>query len=201
MGMLARDKEKLMYNHNIIVKEVNVEHILLYLSRMMVLTKFEVDKIYSIRNREERTKRLLSILPTKNALAYQHFRRSLQERYPHIIQKLDSTPVLQHSSDTTTTNNKKIFVRRQSLVLNLKPDDVISDLSEQGTLTENDQVKLRGYRTDEDKSRILVDILPYRGPNAFKNFALAVRKSQPGLADLLETADIETEDMQNSSIL
>ncbi|PIK32939.1 hypothetical protein BSL78_30249 [Apostichopus japonicus] len=198
--MLQRDKDKLKYNHSYIVEQLDIEHIILYLSGM-VLTQFEVDKLYSIRDRKERTKRLLNILPTKSALAYQHFRRSLQERYPHIIKKLDSTPYVQHPADDTNTNNKKILVRRESLVLNLKPDDVIVDLSREGILNDSDQLKLRGYRTDEDKSRALVDILPHRGPNAFKSFTLAVRTGQPKLADLLETADISTDEMQNSSFL
>lgn len=200
MSMLERDKDKLKYNHNFIVQELDVEHIILYLSGM-VLSKFEVDKLYSVRNRQERTKRLLSILPTKGPLAYQHFRRSLQERYPNIIAKLDATPYVQHPTDNTNENNKKILVRRESLVLNLKPDDVIEDLSREGVLTDADRLKLRGYRTDEDKSRALVDMIPYRGSNAFKSFTLAVRTNQPKLADLLETADLSTEEMQNSSIL
>ena len=183
--METRDRAKLMQNADAIKAELEVDHVLLYLSGT-VLTQFECDKIHGGRTREEKVARLLNILQTKGSLAYQHFRYSLKERYPLLVKKLDDTAMREVPIISSAEGRRRIFKRWDSLVLNLKADDVMTYLKGEQILTDDDCKKIKASVTKEDQARVLLDMIPERGDRAFQHFSIAVRAQQPKLAELLE---------------
>ncbi|XP_071478933.1 uncharacterized protein [Diadema antillarum] len=186
--MDAKYKEKLQMNSDLIVKEVDAEHLCLYLNGM-VLTKFEVDRIYAGTSREERAKRLLNTLLTKDDMAYQHFRYALRERYSDIVKKLDDTAVSSHDTGSGEFLQKRVLQRRDSLILNLQAENLVSYLQSEGVLTGNECNRIRAGASKVDKARVLVDSLADKGPEAYKTFSLAVKARQPQLTKIFERPD------------
>ncbi|XP_022103208.1 uncharacterized protein LOC110985975 [Acanthaster planci] len=182
--MDARSREKLCYHYDAIAAELNTEDVLLYLNGT-VLSTFECDKISACRIKKDRAKALLDILVTRGPLAYQHFRYALKECYPHLVAKLD-TECAVPEEDSSQHPKKIAFRRRDSLILNLKTDDILAILEKGGTLSKEDCNQVRAGMTKEDKARVLVNMIPERGPAAYRQFKLAVKAHQPKLADLLE---------------
>ncbi|XP_072049588.1 uncharacterized protein [Amphiura filiformis] len=183
--METRDRAKLMQNSDAIKAELEVDHVLLYLSGT-VLTPFECDKIHGGRTRVEKVTRLLSILQTKGSLAFQHFRYSLKERYPLLVKKLDDTAMRETPIVSSAEGRRRIFKRWDSLVLNLKADEVMSYLQSENILTDADCKRIKASVTKEDQARVLLDMIPEKGDRAYQHFTIAVKAQQPKLGDLLE---------------
>ena len=186
--METRDRAKLMQNRDAILAELDVSHVLLHLSGT-VLTPFECDKIHKGRTREAKVQSLLNILQTKGALAYQHFRYALKERYAHLVKKMDETSVRAEPVVNSAEGRRKIFKRWDSLVLNLKAEEVMGYLQTEEILTDDDCKKIKACKTSEDKARVLLDMIPERGDKAFQHFTIAVKAQQPKLGSLLESDD------------
>ncbi|XP_038065985.1 uncharacterized protein LOC119736052 [Patiria miniata] len=183
--MDERNREKLCYHYDAIAQELNTEHVLLYLNGT-VLTPYECDKIAAGKTRKDRAKSLLDILVTKGPLAYQHFRYALKERYAHLVKKLDTESAIPERDNNTPVAKKITFQRRDSLILNLKTDSIMDVLEKGGILSKEDCNQVRAGMTKEDKARVLVNMIPERGPSAYRQFKLAVKAHQPKLAELLE---------------
>ncbi|XP_033641633.1 uncharacterized protein LOC117301718 [Asterias rubens] len=183
--MEVRTREKLCYHYDEIANELNTDHVLLCLSGS-VLSEYECNKISASGTQQTKAKRLLDILCTKDALAYHHFRYALKERYPHLVRKLDEESVTPEQTTKESKATKITFKRRDSLILNLKTEGIVDILEHSGILTKDDCNMVKAGMTKEDKARVLVNLIPERGPTAYRQFKLAVRAQQPKLAELLE---------------
>ncbi|XP_054760529.1 uncharacterized protein LOC129266738 [Lytechinus pictus] len=186
--MDVRYKEKLQQNADIIAEEIDAEQVCLYLNGT-VLTSFEVDKIYAVKSRQERARRLLNLIMTKDTMAYQHFRYALRERYAHIVRKLDDTAVCASDKENGEFERNRVLKRRDSLILNIQTEDLVDYMKQEGTLTSNDCNRIRAGASKEDKARIMVDSLSDKGPQAYKTLSLAIRARQPQLAKIFEKTD------------
>lgn len=184
--MESRDRAKLLANSEAIVAELDVSHVLLHLSGT-VLTSFECDKIHAGRTKPEKAQRLLNILQTKGSLAYQHFRYSLKERYPLLVKKLDETAMCENPIISSDVGHRRITKCWDSLVLNLKADDVMTYLLTEKVLTDEDCRKIKASMTKEDETRVLLDKIIDKGDDkAYQHFTIAVKAQQPKLAEQLE---------------
>lgn len=187
--MDVRYREKLQHNADVIIDEIDAEHVCLYLNGT-VLTSFEVDKVYAVKSRQERARRLLNLIMTKDTLAYQHFRYALRERYSDIVRKLDNTAVCTNSDNENGEFEQKLVLkRRDSLVLNIQTEELVDYMKQEGALTNDDCNRIRAGASKEDKARIMVDSLSDKGPQAYKTLSLAIRARQPKLAKIFEKTD------------
>ncbi|XP_070549251.1 uncharacterized protein [Ptychodera flava] len=190
--MEPRDREKLRIHRQRLIEELNVDHVVLYLNRI-VLTEFECDKIYACREQENRVRKLLDLLPTKGPLAFQHFKFSLKDHYPHLLELLQDTPVIKHHSDTSQDECQRLVIHRDTLIRNLDMDNqgVVQYLLMEGVLTYADYDRIKSAKTSNDKARVLIDCLPFRGAHAYKHLILALKSHQPNIIKMLENTAID----------
>ncbi|XP_077985617.1 uncharacterized protein LOC144440194 [Glandiceps talaboti] len=190
--MEAKHREKLRIHRERFVEELNVDHVILYLNRI-VLSEFEVDKIYACREPENRVRKLLDLLPTKGPLAFQHFKFSLKDRYPHLMELLNDTAVIKHRDDTSQDECQRLFLHRDTLIRDLDMDNpaITQYLLMEGVLTYADFDKIRSAANKSDKARVLIDCLPFRGAHAYKHFILAIKENQPNIMKMLENTKID----------
>lgn len=69
---------------------------------------------------------------------------------------------------------------RQYLIRDLEPLKILNDLPE--IFDEDDRDEVKAENTRKDQVEALLDILPRKGPTAFKQFLCALNKRQPHLA-------------------
>ena len=79
---------------------------------------------------------------------------------------------------------------RQNIVKDLEPNHILSDLG--SVLTEKDDAEIKAQSSRQGRCEQLLEILPRKGPNAFKVFVEALKKEAPHLAsDLIEAGNKE----------
>ena len=75
---------------------------------------------------------------------------------------------------------------RSNIVNDLEPNDILPDLG--SVLTPKDDAKIKAQSTRQGRCEQLLEILPRKGPNAFKVFVEALKREVPHLADALTEA-------------
>ena len=79
---------------------------------------------------------------------------------------------------------------RPNIIKDLEPNDILPDLGR--VLTVNDDDEIKAQSTRQRRCEKLLEILPRKGPNAFKVFVEALKKEAPHLADdLMEAGNKE----------
>ncbi|XP_071959701.1 uncharacterized protein [Antedon mediterranea] len=184
--MEPRDRERLNLNYELLISRVNVDHVMLYLNRI-IFNEIECDRIHAAKTSQERMKKLLDLLTTKGPHAYQHFRHALLDRYADIVKTLDGTYTQLHRSiSTPNEKNAELSAIRTSLIRNLKTSRVLEYLVVEDVFDEKDCHSVRAGLTNEDKARILVDIIASRDSECYQKFKMAVILCEPKLASLFD---------------
>ena len=96
------------------------------------------------------------------------------------------------------TNRTILRDFRPTIVNDLEPNDTLPHLS--SVLTPKDEAEIKAQSTRQGRCEKLLEILPRKGPNAFKVFVQALKKEAPHLADVLIEAG-NNEDPNQSSTL
>ncbi|XP_067020543.1 uveal autoantigen with coiled-coil domains and ankyrin repeats-like isoform X4 [Acropora muricata] len=78
---------------------------------------------------------------------------------------------------------------RPNIVKDLEPNNIIPDLG--SVLTAKDDAEIKAQSTRQGRCEQLLDIIPRKGPNAFKVFVEALKEEAPHLASDLIDADRE----------
>ena len=77
---------------------------------------------------------------------------------------------------------------RQNIVKDLEPNHILSDLG--SVLTAKDDAEIKAQSTRQGRCEQLLEIIPRKGPNAFKVFVEALKKEAPHLAsDLIDAGN------------
>ena len=72
----------------------------------------------------------------------------------------------------------------QSMIIrDLEPNNILPDLNR--ILTEKDEEEIKAQSTRQKRCLTLLEILPRKGPNAFKVFVEALKEEAPHLASAL----------------
>ncbi|XP_033740878.1 uncharacterized protein LOC117327805 isoform X1 [Pecten maximus] len=80
----------------------------------------------------------------------------------------------------------------------LDPKDVLDVLLDDGILTENDYERVSSGKSRKERCRILLALLPTRGPTAYGSFQRALKQSiYPHLAELMHTDTLSNNDQQH----
>lgn len=88
------DKTRLRLNRSLILQDVRVEDVQDFLYEKGVISEEDMDKCGNVtKTRREKIGCLLDLLPHRGPEAYEVFCSSLQETYPWIVEKLNSTPI------------------------------------------------------------------------------------------------------------
>ena len=69
---------------------------------------------------------------------------------------------------------------RPNIVTDLEPNNILPDLG--SVLTEKDDAEIKAQSTRQGRCEQLLEIIPRKGPNAFKVFVEALKKEAPHLA-------------------
>ncbi|XP_044179741.1 uncharacterized protein LOC122961199 [Acropora millepora] len=78
---------------------------------------------------------------------------------------------------------------RPNIIKDLEPNNILPDLGR--VLTAKDDEEIKAQSTRQGRCEKLLEILPRKGPNAFKVFVEALKKEAPHLADdLIEAAPL-----------
>ncbi|XP_067020537.1 GRIP1-associated protein 1-like isoform X2 [Acropora muricata] len=81
---------------------------------------------------------------------------------------------------------------RPNIVKDLEPNNILPDLG--SVLTAKDDAEIKAQSTRQGRCEQLLDIIPRKGPNAFKVFVEALKKEAPHLAlDLIDADHKETD--------
>ena len=95
---------------------------------------------------------------------------------------------------------RDILRRHQSyLEEDLEPTDILSNFSPK-VLTNADVEQIRAQSTRKERCDKLLEILPRKGPTAFKEFVEALKKKAPHLALVLIVAGNKEEPNQSSAL-
>ena len=81
--------------------------------------------------------------------------------------------------------------------MDLEPNHILRNLVR--VLNETDEEEIRGQSTRRERCEKLLEILPRKGPNAFKVFVEALKKEAPHLADVLIEAGNKEDRNQSSA--
>ena len=84
-----------------------------------------------------------------------------------------------------------------NIVKDLEPNNILPDLGR--VLTVNDDEEIKAQSTRQRRCEKLLEILPRKGPNAFKVFVEALKKEAPHLADDLMAAGNKEDRNQSSA--
>ena len=77
---------------------------------------------------------------------------------------------------------------RPNIVRDLEPNNILPDLG--SVLTAEDEAEIMGQSTRQEKCEQLLEIIPRKGPNAFKVFVEALKEEAPHLAsDLIDAGN------------
>jgi len=86
------------------------------------------------------------------------------------------------------TDAERLRVSRIAIVDDLDVHRVLDHLVQNNIIVPEDHELIRSKPTSKDRARLLLDILPTRGPNAFSIFVQALREAKyDWLADKLES--------------
>ncbi|XP_033119309.1 uncharacterized protein LOC117118736 [Anneissia japonica] len=195
--MEPRDRERLTLNYDLLIARVNVDHVILYLNRI-VFSEIECDRIHSAKTYEDRMKKLLELLQKKGPHAYQHFRHALLDRYSDVVKKLDETSSrilrLNSTPDDAKGANAELLAVRGSLIRNLEINSILEYLVVEDVFSEEDCHRVRAGLRQEDKARLLLDtVAASEDPDAYQKFKMAVMVCQPKLASVFEN-NLHSED-------
>lgn len=94
----------------------------------------------------------------------------------------------------------RFILRRHKSILakDLEPKDILPELTTVLNQNEEDEIKVQSTRMERcDK---LFDILPRKGPEAFKVFVEALKNQSPHLASCLSEAGNEEKSNQSSAL-
>ncbi|XP_015780161.1 PREDICTED: uncharacterized protein LOC107358047 [Acropora digitifera] len=194
-----------------IVKDLEPNNILPDLGRVLTVNDDEEIKAQSTRQR--RCEKLLEILPRKGPNAFKVFVEALKKEAPHLADDLMAAGNKEDRNQSSAFRNlgtKKSFSLecglisdccemekkhrtilrddyRPNIIKDLEPNDILPDLGR--VLTVNDDDEIKAQSTRQRRCEKLLEILPRKGPNAFKVFVEALKKEAAHLADDLMKAD------------
>ena len=97
--------------------------------------------------------------------------------------------------DTNRTILRKF---RPTIVNDLEPNDTLPHLS--SVLTPKDDAEIKAQSTRQGRCEKLLEILPRKGPNAFKVFVEALKEEAPHLAQDLKEAGNRENPNQSSGL-
>ena len=86
---------------------------------------------------------------------------------------------------------------RPTVIKDLEPNNILPDLGR--VLTVNDDEEIKAQSTRQRRCEKLLEILPRKGPNAFKVFVEALKKEASHLADVLIEAGNKEDRNQSSA--
>ena len=82
----------------------------------------------------------------------------------------------------------KIVFSLERRCLHVKPNNILPDLG--SVLTAKDDAEIKAQSTRQGRCEQLLDIIPRKGPNAFKVFVEALKEEAPHLAsDLIDAGN------------
>ena len=87
---------------------------------------------------------------------------------------------------------------RPKIVKDLEPNNILPDLGR--VFTVNDDEEIKAQSTRQRRCEKLLEILPRKGPNAFKVFVEALKEEAKHLADVLIEAGNKGDPNQSSAL-
>ena len=85
-----------------------------------------------------------------------------------------------------------------NIVNELEPNNILPYLG--SVLTAKDDADIKAQSTRQGSCEKLLEILPRKGPSAFKVFVVALKKEAPHLADVLTKAGNKEDPNQSSAL-
>lgn len=83
-------------------------------------------------------------------------------------------------------DRRKLQQNRLALLTDLEALEILDYLYQEKVLSEDDCERIRVKETRNDRCRLLLDMLPSKGPKAFRCFVSALETKYDFLADLLK---------------
>ncbi|XP_064595107.1 death domain-containing protein CRADD-like [Liolophura sinensis] len=98
------DKTRLRINRSLILQEVRIEHVRDFLYQEGIISEEDMDRCGNVtKTPRERIACLLDLLPRRGPEAYKAFCSGLQETYPWVVEKLNSTPIPETQTKTLSS--------------------------------------------------------------------------------------------------
>lgn len=83
-------------------------------------------------------------------------------------------------------DRRKLQQNRLAILTDLDVREILDYLYQEKVLSEDDVERIKVKETRHDRCRLLLDMLPSKGPKAFKCFVTALETKCEWLADLLK---------------
>lgn len=79
---------------------------------------------------------------------------------------------------------------RVALIQDLKAEHILDILIQDGIINTDDVERIRSKTTSRDRTGELLDIIPTRGPRAYRVFRQCLEKDYSWLGELLDSTDV-----------